>query len=285
VGHVADAVRPAIRQLFIERRRVVPTAFERRLYVIRRLAELRVRERAVDRHRAFHISSSSSETIVYKGLLLPKQLGRFYLDLQDDAFVSAIAMVHSRFSTNTFPTWDLAQPFTRICHNGEINTLRGNRNWMTARRSQLQSGKFGGPIERLWPIIDEQSRDSRPLDQMLALLHLGGRRLPHALEMMIPEAWESNRLMDDQRRAFYDYASSLMEPWDGPAAIAFTDGRLVGATLDRNGLRPARYLVTSDDRVVLASEVGVIDVPSQKIVRKGRLQPGRIFVVDTEEGR
>ncbi|MCB9519467.1 MAG: glutamate synthase large subunit [Myxococcales bacterium] len=285
VGRIARRVLPTIRQVYVAMVRVPPSAFERRLYVIRKLAENRIRESGADPDGYFHVPSLSAETIVYKGLLLPRQLPEFYADLRASNFVSAIALVHSRFSTNTFPTWDLAQPFRHICHNGEINTLRGNRNWMQARRSQMQSAKFGGSLDRLFPIIVPGGSDSAQFDNMVELLHLGGRSLPHALAMMIPEAWEDNAVMDPDRSAFYEYSSALMEPWDGPAAIAFTDGHVVGATLDRNGLRPARYIVTTDDRVILSSETGVIDVPPEQIREKGRLRPGRIFVVDTEEGR
>ena len=285
-GRVAREVLPVIRQLFVGRRRLVPSAFERKLYVIRKLAENRIRERGLDPLGRFHLASLSAETIVYKGLLLPRQLPRFYKDLQDAELVSALCLVHSRFSTNTFPTWDLAQPFRYIAHNGEINTVRGNRNWMDARRQLLQSAKFGASLDRLWPIIVPGKSDSAQFDNMLELLVLAGRSLPHAMMMMIPEAWEGwEPGHNDDLRAFYDYSSSLLEPWDGPAAIAFTDGRLIGATLDRNGLRPARYVVTDDDRVILASEVGVIDVAASQIKRKGRLQPGKMFLVDTEEGR
>jgi glutamate synthase (NADPH/NADH) large chain len=285
LGPVARGVLPVMRQLFIARRRTVPSAFERKLFIIRKLAENLVRSSGVDGDGRFHIASCSAETIVYKGLLLPSTLPQFYADLRDPHFESAIAVVHSRFSTNTFPTWDLAQPFRFIAHNGEINTVQGNRNSLQARRTLLQSAKFGGGLERLAPIIVPGKSDSAQFDNMLELLVLGGRSLPNAMMLMIPEAWERNEQMDDARRAFYQYSSSLMEPWDGPAAITFTDGRLVGATLDRNGLRPARYLVTDDDRVILASETGVLDVPANQIRRKGRLQPGRMFLVDTEEGR
>jgi glutamate synthase (NADPH/NADH) large chain len=285
VGRIAGAVRPVIRQLFIERRRLVPSAFERKLFIIRKLVEKRIVEDGCDPEEFFHVASMSAETIVYKGLLLPERLPNYFYDLQSEDFISGIALVHSRFSTNTFPTWDLAQPLRYVCHNGEINTVRGNRNWMLARRSLLQSAKFEGPIDRLFPIINANASDSYQFDNMLELLHLGGRTLPHAMMMLIPEAYQNDPLMSDERKAFYDYAGSLMEPWDGPAAMAFTDGHVVGATLDRNGLRPARYIVTADDRVILASETGVIDVPPALIIRKGRLQPGRIFVVDTDEGR
>ncbi|MFP2933162.1 glutamate synthase central domain-containing protein, partial [Pyxidicoccus sp. 3LG] len=285
LGPVAREAAPVIRQIFIARRRVVPSAFERKLYRIRKLTENRVQARGVNPRNLFHVASLSSETLIYKGLLLPVDLPRFYADLQQPDFISALALVHSRFSTNTFPTWELAQPFRFIAHNGEINTLRGNRNWMTARRGLLQTARLGGSLEPLQPVIVPGKSDSAQFDNMVELLCLGGRTLPHALMMMIPEAWEGDALMADERRAFYEYSSALLEPWDGPAAIAFTDGQLIGATLDRNGLRPARYLVTEDDRIILASETGVIDVPPAQVRRKGRLTPGRMLLVDTTEGR
>ncbi len=283
-GEAAKETRPICRQIYVARRRLVPSAFERKLYVIRKRIENRIREEGVDPHNIFHVTSFSAETIVYKGLLLPSQLNKYYLDLQESEFVTAIAIVHSRFSTNTFPTWDLAQPFHRIAHNGEINTVRGNRNWMSARRGLLESAKFFGPLDRLFPVIVPGRSDSAQFDNMVELLHIGGRSLPHAMMMMIPEAWQNDELMDPDRRAFYEYASRLMEPWDGPAAVAFTDGKLVGATLDRNGLRPARYVITKDDLVILSSEVGVTDIPAHQIVRKGRLRAGRMLLVDTDDG-
>src|SRR5688500_737153 len=285
VGPQARTVMPVFRQIYVRMRRVPPSAYERTLYVIRKLAENRIRERGCDPHGYFHVASLSTETIVYKGLLLPRQVPRFFLDLGHPLMVSAIAVVHSRFSTNTFPTWDLAQPFRYIAHNGEINTVQGNRNWMNARKSLLESGKFGGRLDRLFPIIVPGKSDSAQFDNMLELLHLGGRTLPHAMMMMIPEAYGADTGIDRERADFYRYASTLMEPWDGPAAIVFSDGHLVGATLDRNGLRPARYVVTSDDRVVLASEAGVIDIPPHLVREKGRLRPGRMFLVDTVEGK
>ncbi|PIE18787.1 MAG: glutamate synthase large subunit [Proteobacteria bacterium] len=285
VGRVARETLPTIRQIYIGSRRVIPSAMERKLYVIRKLTENRIRERGLDPDGRFHVASLSSERIVYKGLLLPHQLPGFYQDLQDPDMVSALAVVHSRFSTNTFPTWDRAQPCRFVAHNGEINTLQGNRNFMMARRAILQSAKFEGPLDKLFPVIVERGSDSAQFDNMLELLHLGGRSLDHAIMMMIPEAWEDDPLMEPDRRAYYEYASNLMEPWDGPAAIVFTDGHLIGATLDRNGLRPARWLLTQDDVVVMASEVGVIDVEPNEVKAKGRLQPGRIFLVDTREGR
>ncbi len=284
-GPVARDVMPVFRQVFVRMRRVPPSAWERTLYVIRKLAENHVRERQADPAGFFHVASLSTETIIYKGLLLPAQLPRFFLDLQAPELASAIAVVHSRFSTNTFPTWDLAQPFRYISHNGEINTLRGNANWMQARKSQLRSAKFSGGLERLFPIIIPGKSDSAQFDNMVELLVHGGRTLPHAMMMMIPEAWEGNAAMADDRKSFYRYAASLVEPWDGPAAIVFSDGQLVGATLDRNGLRPARWTITTDDRVILASETGVIDVPADQVRQKGRLTPGMMFVVDTAEGR
>jgi len=285
LGWLARRSAPVLRQVYIARRRVVPSAFDRKLFVIRKRVENRIRAERLDPDRRFHVPSLSSETIVYKGLMLPSQLAHFYRDLQDPEVVSGLALVHSRFSTNTFPTWELAQPFRFIGHNGEINTLRGNRNWLNARRSQLSSAKFGGSLDRLFPIVQPEQSDSAQFDNMLELLVLGGRSLPHAMMLMIPEAWEKHGAMDDARRAFYEYSSALLEPWDGPAAIAFTDGSLIGATLDRNGLRPARWLITDDDRVILASETGVVDVPADRIRKKGRLQPGRMFLVDTVEGR
>ncbi|WP_044889169.1 glutamate synthase large subunit [Myxococcus hansupus] len=285
LGPVAREAAPVIRQIFVARRRVVPSAFERKLYRIRKLTENLIQARGADPSGRFHVASLSSETLVYKGLMLPADLPRFYSDLQQPDFVSALGLVHSRFSTNTFPTWELAQPFRFIAHNGEINTMRGNRNWMTARRGLLQTARLGGSLDALQPIIVPGKSDSAQFDNMVELLYLGGRPLPHALMMMIPEAWEGDTLMSDERRAFYEYSSALLEPWDGPAAIAFTDGQLIGATLDRNGLRPARYLVTEDDRIILASEMGVIDVPPSQVRRKGRLTPGRMLLVDTTEGR
>ena len=284
IGPVAAANLPVMRQVYIARRRLAPTAFERLLYVIRKRVEQRVAAEGVG-GGVFHLASCSSETIVYKGLTLPARLRAFYQDLNDDDMVSGIAVVHSRFATNTRPTWDLAQPLRVIAHNGEINTVSGNRAWITARRKLLQSAKFPGGIDRLWPIIEPDKSDSMSFDNMLELLVLGGRSLPHALMMMIPEAWEHDLDMPDERRAFYEYAASLLEPWDGPAAVLFTDGLTVGATVDRNGLRPARYVVTHDDRVILSSEAGVLDLPPSSIKRRGRLQPGRMFLVDTEEGR
>jgi glutamate synthase (NADPH/NADH) large chain len=231
------------------------------------------------------VPSLSARTFVYKGMLTPEQLTPFFPDLSDERLTSGLALVHSRFSTNTFPSWSLAHPYRYIAHNGEINTVRGNRNWMRAREALLASAHLPGDLERLYPICDPEGSDSASFDEVLELLHLGGRSLPHAVLMMIPEAWEGNDTMDPARRAFYRYHASLMEPWDGPAAVVFTDGTVVGGVLDRNGLRPARYWVTAEGLVVLASEVGVLDLDPTTIIRKGRLQPGRMFLVDTAQGR
>ena len=232
-----------------------------------------------------YFPSLSSRTIAYKGMLTTDQLDQVFPDLVDERVESAIAVVHSRFSTNTFPSWPLSHPFRFIAHNGEINTVMGNRNWMRAREALLPSDLIPGDLERIFPICTPGASDSASFDEVLEILHMGGRSLPHAVLMMIPEAWENHNEMDPKRRAFYEFHSALMEPWDGPACVVFTDGNQVGAVLDRNGLRPSRYWVTDDDLVVLASEVGVLDIAPEKIVRKGRLQPGRMFLVDVEEHR
>jgi len=278
---------PVIRQVFIGCGGVCPdqTAFERKLFVIRKQIDNFIRESAQLGKNQFYFTSLSSRTITYKGMLLADQVGEFYPDLHDERMKSALALVHQRFSTNTFPTWDLAHPFRMIAHNGEINTLRGNVNWMAARRNSMASEILGEDLEKVWPLIPEGQSDSACFDNALELLVQGGYSLSHAMMMLIPEAWFGNPLMDEKRRAFYEYHAALMEPWDGPAAVAFTDGRQIGATLDRNGLRPARYLITDDDMVVMASEMGVLDIPEEKIIKKWRLQPGKMFLIDMEQGR
>jgi glutamate synthase domain-containing protein 2/glutamate synthase domain-containing protein 1/glutamate synthase domain-containing protein 3 len=280
-------VEPVIRQLFVARgsRELDQDALERKLYVIRKRAGHAIQALALRHGREFYVPSFSTRTIVYKGMLLAHQVGEYYPDLHDASMVTALAMVHQRFSTNTFPTWDLAHPFRFVCHNGEINTLRGNFNWIRARERAIASKVLRDDLPKLWPLIYEGQSDSASFDNALELLTMGGYPLAHAMMMMIPEAWAGNPLMDEDRRAFYEYHAALMEPWDGPAAMAFTDGRQIGATLDRNGLRPARYVVTDDDYIVMASEVGVLDIPERKIVRKWRLQPGRMLLVDLEQGR
>src|ERR1700745_2138069 len=229
--------------------------------------------------------SLSCRTVIYKGMFLADQLGKYYADLHEKDFESALALVHQRFATNTCPSWSLAHPYRMIAHNGEINTLRGNVNWMAARQASVDSELYGNDISKLWPISYEGQSDTACFDNALEFLVRGGYSLGHAMMMLIPEAWAGNKLMDEGRRAFYEYHAALMEPWDGPAAVTFTDGRQIGATLDRNGLRPARYLVTKDGLVVLASEAGVLPIPQSDIVRKWRLQPGKMLLIDLEKGR
>ncbi|MEA2448070.1 MAG: glutamate synthase large chain, partial [Thermoleophilaceae bacterium] len=277
-GKTAAEVQPRIRQVFIGTEIGDQDAFERKLYVIRRTIE---KERGED----LAIPSFSSRTIVYKGMLLSPQLREYYPDLCDERMKTALALIHSRFSTNTFPSWQLAHPYRMIAHNGEINTLRGNINWMRARESRLLSDAFGDDLQHVIPVIDELGSDSAIFDNVLELLVLAGRSLPHALMMMIPEAWEGRTDLPQHVQDFYAYHSCLMEPWDGPAAVCFTDGKVIGATLDRNGLRPGRWQVTTDGFVVLASETGVLEYPPEEIERKGRLQPGKLFFVDVENGR
>jgi len=285
IGVQARRTEPVIRQVFIARDSLNEAQFERKLYVIRKRVERAVRESAIPGREYFYVSSLSGNTIVYKGLLLPHQMAQYFQDLKDSSLASAMALIHSRFSTNTFPTWPLAHPYRYICHNGEINTLKGNVNWMRARQGRLQSDLFGEDVPKLFPIVSEQQSDSACLDNALEFLLLGGRSLPHAMMMLIPEPWVGNPQMDLDRRGFYEYHAAMMEPWDGPAAVCFTDGKLIGATLDRNGLRPCRYQVTTDDHVVLASEAGVLPAEVKDIRMKGRLQPGRMFLVDTVQGR
>ncbi len=286
LGESVLPTEPVVRQLFVGRGDNCPDqdAFERKLFVIRKRMDNAIREAGLAKE-GYYACSMSSRTVNYKGMLLAYQVGRYYLDLRDERFASALALVHQRFSTNTFPTWDLAQPFRMICHNGEINTLRGNVNWMAARRHTMRSDVLGEDLDTIWPLIPEGQSDSACFDNALELLVMGGYSLAHAMMILIPEAWSGNRLMDERRRAFYEYHAALMEPWDGPAAIAFTDGRQIGATLDRNGLRPARYLVTGDGLVIMASEMGVLDIPEERIVKKWRLQPGKMLLIDLEQGR
>jgi glutamate synthase domain-containing protein 2/glutamate synthase domain-containing protein 1/glutamate synthase domain-containing protein 3 len=280
-------VEPVIRQVFVARgaRDMDPDALERKLYVIRKRSGHAIQALRLRHGKEFYVPSFSTRTIVYKGMLLAHQVGEYYLDLKDESMVSALAMVHQRFSTNTFPTWDLAHPFRFVCHNGEINTLRGNFNWIRAREGAIASEVLGDDLHKLWPLIYEGQSDSASFDNALELLVMGGYSPAHAMMLMIPEAWTGNPLMDEDRRAFYEYHAALMEPWDGPAAMAFTNGRQIGATLDRNGLRPARFVVTDDDYIVMASEVGVLDIPEKKVVKKWRLQPGKMLLVDLDQGR
>ena len=287
LGETARASEPFVRQVIIGRNPALTDelAFERKLFVIRKRAYSEIRTSTIDGADFWYVPSLSCKTIVYKGMLLTEQLGTYFCDLTDPAMETALAMVHSRFSTNTFPSWDRAHPYRYVAHNGEINTLRGNINWMHAREALFESELFGEDVSKIPPIVNPNGSDSAMFDNVLELLVLAGRSLPHAIMMMIPEPWSKNAQMEDAKRAFYQYHASLMEPWDGPASITFTDGRKIGAILDRNGLRPSRYYVTTDGLVIMASEAGVLEIPAEKILHKGRLQPGRMFLVDTEEGR
>ncbi|HLY82843.1 MAG TPA: glutamate synthase central domain-containing protein, partial [Acidimicrobiales bacterium] len=284
LGEAARAVMPRFRQVFVAGRPngddedpVGGIDLERRAFILRKRIEHEI--------DGVYFPSLSARTLVYKGMLTAPQLTDFYPDLSDERLESALALVHSRFSTNTFPSWPLAHPYRYLAHNGEINTLQGNRNWMRAREALLESEVLPGDLSRIFPIVTPGASDSATFDEVLELLHLGGRPVQHAVLMMIPEAWENHEQMPRAKRAFYQFHSSLMEPWDGPASIAFTDGTVIGAVLDRNGLRPSRYWVTDDGMVVMASEVGVLDIDPSRVVRRGRLQPGRMFLVDTAKGR
>ncbi len=290
LGHTAKLGEPVVRQVFIGRNPDRLTgnddlAFERKLYVIRKQAENQIRYSQLREGDAFYIASLSSRTVVYKGMLMSVQVKGFYPDLLDEDVEAALVVVHSRFSTNTFPSWERAHPYRYMIHNGEINTLRGNENWMFARQSLFESELFGNDIKKILPIIHDDGSDSAKFDETLEFLYLSGRSLPHAMMMMIPEPWSQHETMSDAKKAFYEYHSTMMEPWDGPASIVFTDGAVVGAVLDRNGLRPSRYCVTKDGMVVMASEVGVLPMEPERVLLKSRLEPGRMFLVDTNEGR
>ncbi|MDB5335114.1 MAG: glutamate synthase large subunit [Planctomycetaceae bacterium] len=286
IGETARKGEPAIRQIFIGRaEQTTPEKFGVELYVIRKLAERTIANSELTQKRYFYLPSLSQFTLIYKGLLLPNQIVKYYKDLDDPDFQSAIAMVHQRFSTNTFPSWELAHPFRYVAHNGEINTVRGNQNWMRARERLFKSPLFGDNIEKIIPVIPEGMSDSASFDCALELLHHTGRSLPHAVLMMIPAAWDGHETMPDDEKAFYEYHSYLMEPWDGPASITFTDGTVIGAVLDRNGLRPSRFTVTKDDFIIMGSETGVLPIDPSNVVQRGRLQPGRMFLVDTAQGR
>jgi len=287
IGPIARDMEPVITQILIGRSAAITDAraFERKLYVIRKVMENRIRKSGWAGSDGFYIPSLSCKTFTYKGMILPERMERYFPDLNDPLVESAMAIVHQRYSTNTFPRWDLAQPFRFLCHNGEINTVRGNMNWMNARQGLFQSELFGDDMGKLFPILAEGASDSATLDSAIELLYHTGRSLPHAIMMTIPEAWQNHATMPDEKKAFYAYHACFMEPWDGPASIPFTDGTCIGAVLDRNGLRPSRYTVTRDGLVIMASETGVIDVPAADVVRKGRLEPGRMFLVDMERGR
>ncbi|HIE11497.1 MAG TPA: glutamate synthase subunit alpha, partial [Kiritimatiellae bacterium] len=284
IGRLARQTQPDIRQCFVHHPESRGDELERKLYILRRRIEKDAAAQ-LGGDSGFYIPSFSSRTIVYKGLMMGTQLSGFYQDLLDPRFESALAVVHQRYSTNTFPSWDLAQPFRFLAHNGEINTLRGNLNWMRAREPNLRSELFGEDIRKLLPITDERASDSANLDSMLELLVNGGRDLHHAMVMLIPQAWGAKYPIGPDLRGFFEYHAGLMEPWDGPAAVAFTDGRRVGALLDRNGLRPARYTVTREGLVVLASEAGVLQLPSEEVIERGALRPGQIILADLRQQR
>ena len=288
IGREARASQPYIEQLFLakpEHLKPDDDAFERLLYRVRRRIENEMAASDIEGKEFFYIPSLSCRTIVYKGLMLAPQIEKFYFELANPLVTSALCLVHQRFSTNTFPSWKLAHPYRYAAHNGEINTIKGNVSWMNARQSVLESSLYDGRIDDLYPVIMPEGSDSASFDNAVEFLYQSGRSLPHVMAMLIPEAWSGNPDMDEDKRAFYEYHASLMEPWDGPAAMAFTDGRVIGATLDRNGLRPGRYVVTKDDMVVLASEAGVLDIPAKDVRKKGRLRPGRMFLVDTVQKR
>ena len=287
LGETAKASEPFMRQVFIQRdaKLADEMAFERKLYIIRKRATNEIRRAGFPGSEYWYVASLSHKTLVYKGMLNTVQVEEYFTDLSDPAMETALALVHSRFSTNTFPSWERGHPYRYVAHNGEINTLRGNINWMRARQAMFESPLLGDDIKKILPIINTNGSDSAMFDNCLELLVMAGRSLPHAMMMMIPEPWSNHESMSDEKKAFYEYHSCLMEPWDGPASIAFTDGKQIGAVLDRNGLRPSRYYVTKDDLVIMASEFGVLDIPPDRILQKGRLQPGRMFLIDTEEGR
>src|SRR6478609_5414135 len=286
LGDTAKSSEPFMRQFFIARPEGLDElGFERKLYVIRKRAYSEIRTSTLPGSETWYTASLSARTLVYKGMLTTDQVDNYFPDLKHPAMESALALVHSRFSTNTFPSWERAHPYRYLAHNGEINTLRGNINWMHARQALFSSEVFGEDIKKIIPIINPNGSDSSMFDNTLELLVLAGRPLAHAMMMMIPEPWSHHETMADDRKAFYEYHSCLMEPWDGPASIAFTDGKVIGAVLDRNGLRPSRYYVTKDDLVIMASEVGVLEVAPERILEKGRLQPGRMFLIDIEQGR
>ena len=287
IATAARDVEPIIKQVFISRNKDCSSQddFERKLFVIRKRIEIEVNKLDIDDQAKFYITSMSSRTIVYKGMLLACEVGIYFEDLLNKSMQSALALVHQRFSTNTFPSWELAHPYRMVAHNGEINTVQGNVNWMNARREKMHSLLLGEDLEKLWPLIEDGQSDTACFDNCLELLVAGGYSLPHAMMMLIPEPWAGNSLMSEERKAFYEYHAALMEPWDGPAAVAFTDGKIIGATVDRNGLRPARYLLTEDGDLMMASEMGVLKFPEEKIIKKWRLEPGKMLLIDLDEGK
>ena len=287
LGYVASKIEPSIEQVFIGKNglELTENQFNAKLFAARKISEHTVENSKLSDRKKFYFPSLSATTIIYKGLLMPEDIRNYYTDLSNPDVVTRLALVHQRFSTNTFPSWDLAQPFKYMCHNGEINTLRGNVNRMKAREALMESADFGADIKKLFPIIIEGKSDSASMDMVVELLLMTGRSLPEVMMMMVPEAWEKDKTMNDDKKAFYEYNACIMEPWDGPASIPFTDGNFIGALLDRNGLRPSRYTVTKDGHVVMSSETGVLDIKPENVVKHGRLEPGKMFLVDMNAGR
>ena len=286
VGSIAAKTQPVVKQVFIEKDNTLSeTDFNTKLYISRKIAENEIYHSPLSQKNYFYFSSLHNRTLIYKGLLIPEDIDRFYLDLKDPDLVTRLALVHQRFSTNTFPTWDLAQPFRYMCHNGEINTIKGNVTRMNAREELMKNDFIGKDLEKIFPTILKGKSDSAQMDMVVELLLTTGRSLPEVMMMMVPEAWEKHKSMSDEKKAFYEFNSCIMEPWDGPASVPFTDGKYIGALLDRNGLRPSRYTVTKDGYVVMSSETGVVDIAPSNIEKHGRLEPGKMFLVDMNEGR
>lgn len=287
LGQIAAEKEPSIKQVFVGKNGLDLTEqqFNAKLFAARKIAEHAVISSKISESHRFYFSSFSTTTIIYKGLLMPEDISRYYIDLLDSDLVTRLALVHQRFSTNTFPSWELAQPFRYMCHNGEINTLRGNISRMRSREELMKSDVFGEDIKKLFPIILEGKSDSASMDMVIELLLMTGRSLPEAMMMVVPEAWEKHQTMSEDKKAFYEYNSCIMEPWDGPASIPFTDGNVIGALLDRNGLRPSRYTLTKSGFVIMSSEIGVLDIKPEDVIQHGRLEPGKMFLVDMNEGR
>ena len=287
VGEIASKSQPTIKQVFISKNeKLSEKEFNIKLYIARKISENNIYESELSQKNYFYFSSLHNRTLIYKGLLIPEDIERFYLDLGNPKLVTRLALVHQRFSTNTFPTWDLAQPFRYMCHNGEINTLKGNVSRMIARQELIKSELISQEdLDKIFPIILSGKSDSASMDMVVELLLLTGRSLPEVMMMLVPEAWEKHKSMNDSKKAFYEFNSCIMEPWDGPASIPFTDGNYIGALLDRNGLRPSRYSVTKDGYVIMSSETGVVDIKPENIELHGRLEPGKMFLVDMNEGR
>ena len=286
MGKIAAKTQPSIKQVFIGKNdnKFSDSEFNTKLFVARKIAENKIYNSALSQRQYFYFPSLHNRTLIYKGLLIPEDIDRFYLDLSNPNLVTKLALVHQRYSTNTFPTWDLAQPFRYMCHNGEINTRKGNVTRMNSREELMKSDFIGSDLSEVFPIILDDKSDSAQMDMVVELLLTTGRSLPEVMMMLVPEAWEKHHSMSDKKKAFYEFNSCIMEPWDGPASVPFTDGKYIGALLDRNGLRPSRYSVTKDGYVVMSSETGVVDISPENVKKHGRLEPGKMFLVDMNEG-